>query len=68
MASSDIVEFVKQATEDDADSFFVTPPGPIRTWREPTREPLHDLEDERGTAVMPLSRDNAADPNVYEMQ
>ena len=33
ITSSDIVEFVRQATEGDADSYFVTPPGPLKSWR-----------------------------------
>ena len=68
ITSSDYAEFVREATEDDADSYFVTPPGPLRSWREPTREPLNNLEDGRGPAVMPLSRNNAVDSNVYELQ
>ena len=68
ITSSDIARFVEEATVGDADSYFETPPGPLRCWEEPNRESLNDLNEERGPAVMPLSRDNAVDPNVYELQ
>ena len=66
--SSDIARFVKEATVGDTDSYVETPPGPLRRWEEPNRESLNDLDEERGPATMPLFRDKAADPNVYELQ
>ena len=68
ITSSHIAEFVRQATGDDASSYFESPRGPLRIWEEPNRESLNDLNEERGPAVMPLSRDHAVDPNVYELQ
>ena len=65
IASNDIARFVGEATVGGNDSYFETPPGPLRRWEEPNRESLNDLNEERGPAVMPLFRDNAADPNVY---
>ena len=68
ITSSDIAEFVRQATEDDADSYFESPHGLLRIWGETKRESLNDLNEERGPAVKPLSRDHAVDPNFYELQ
>ena len=68
ITSSDIARFVEEATVGDADSYFETPPGPLRRWKEPNRESPNDLNEERGPAVMPLFKDNAADSNVYELQ
>ena len=68
ITSSDIARFVEEATVGDDVSYFETPPGPLRRWEEPNRESLNDLNEERGPAVMSLFRDNAADPDVYELQ
>ena len=68
MTSSKVVEFIRQATEDDACSYFESPRGPLRVWGEQKKETLNDLDEERGPAVMPPSRDQSVDPNVYELQ
>ena len=68
MTSGKVAEFIGQATEDDASSYFESPRGPLRVWGEQKKESLDDLDEERGPAVMPLSRDQAVDPNVYELQ
>ena len=68
MTISKVAEFIRQATEDDASSYFESPRGPLRVWGEQKKESLSDLDEERGPAVMPLSRDQAVDPNVYELQ
>ena len=68
MTSSKVAEFIRQATEDDARSYFNSPRGPLRVWGEQGKESLNDLDEERGLAVMPPSRDKAVDPNVYELQ
>ena len=59
ITSSDVAEFVRQATEDDADSYFESFCGPLGIWGEQTRESRNDLNEERGPAVMLLSRDHA---------
>ena len=68
MTSSKVAEFIRQATEDDVSSYFESPRGPLRVWGEQKKESLNDLDEERGPAVMPSSRDQAVDPNVYELQ
>ena len=68
MTNSKVAEFIRQATEDDASSYFESPRGPLRVWGEQKKESLNDLYEERGPAVMPPSRDQAVDPNVYELQ
>ena len=68
MTSSKIAEFIRQAAEDDASSDFESPRGPLRVWGEQKKESLNDLDEKRGPAVMPSSRDQAVDPNVYELQ
>ena len=68
LTSSKVAEFIRQATEDDASSYFESPRGPLRVWGEQKKEFLNDLDEERGPAVMPPSRDQAVDPNVYELQ
>ena len=68
ITSSDFAEFVRQATKDDADSYFESPRGLLRNRGEQARESLNDLKEKRGPAVMSLSRDHADDPNVYELQ
>ena len=68
MTSSKVAEFIRQATEDDACSYFESPRGPLKVWGEQKKESLNDLDKERGPAIMPPSRDQAIDPNVYELQ
>ena len=68
MTSSKVAEYIRQATKDDANSYFESPRGPLRVWGEQKKESLNDLDEERGPAVMPPSRDQAVDPNVYELQ
>ena len=68
MISSKVAEFIRQAEEDDASSYYESPRGPLRVSGEQKKESLNDLDDEKGPAVMPPSRDQAVDPNVYELQ
>ena len=68
MTSSKVAEFIRQATEDDACSYFESPRGPLRVWGEQKKESLNDLDEERGPAIMPPSRNLAVDPNVYKLQ
>ena len=56
MTSSKVAEFIRQATEDDACSYFNSPRGPLRVWGEQEKVSLNDLDEERGPAVMPPSR------------
>ena len=37
MTSSEVAEFIRQATEDDASSYFESPRGPLRVWGEQKR-------------------------------
>ena len=59
MTSSKVAEYIRQATKDDANSYFESLRSPLRVWGE---------QKERGPAVMPPSRDQAVDPNVYGLQ
>ena len=68
MTSSKVAEFIRQAEEDDASSYYEAPRGPLRVWGEQKKESLNDPDEERGPAVMPPSRDQAVEPNFYELQ
>ena len=49
--SAIITEYLEQVANEDADSYFVTPPGPLKTINTIPASPLNDLEERRDASV-----------------
>ena len=51
--SAIITEYLEQIANEDADSYFVTPPGPLKRINTFSASPLNDLEERREVSVPP---------------
>ena len=51
--SATITEYLKQVAKDDAVSYFVSPPGPLKRKNTISASPLNDLEERREVSVLP---------------
>ena len=45
VTSSKVAEYLEKIQQDDASSYFITPPGPLRRINPRTTSPLNDLEE-----------------------
>ena len=57
VTSTNVADYLEHVTREDANSFFVTPPGPLRRVNLRPVSPLNDLE-EWGTAATSSKRNN----------